>query len=1272
MINWNKINFKWLSGQGLAAEPSLLGRTRKEDTSQHPRLLLFGNKSSRNVPSILLPASHQMLEKDSKNWLSFVNAKVRLFEIIVRHLTNYSSKFKYYTEPILEKLFRADIKARINGPSIEDLSIDTEFTKDPEAPPFLGRRKVPQKHRKLGMPFKLLPNCSKFSLKSFALDWLAGLFGLPMKIKTNDVTIRNWKNGGANKYLFSVFHQMMIQRDVTRLDFITDEQRDAAARRFFKLGFKMMESRPYILSALQHVFPNWSQDMSYKYVWKILEEVNHLVETKATKISYKRVYIPKKLNPDGTIPVDSEGRWTSIRPLGVPSPAWRIYLHMINNIVVWYRSGKEGDQHAYLPKKGVSTAWAEIMKNLDKKYIFEFDLKSFFDEVDLQTLSNTMNKELHYPKDFCNFIHRMNQSLIDLQFCKNIDDKYSLMFEKEPEHQIRYTPELKVNPNLPEKYQPQRVKGWSDDKGDNFQPLDTGFKMNPNLPEAPKSKELKVKINKDRELNVTAPITSIEPKDIPNFDKLMNGLTKGEILQVTRVTSRDYDSKGTYLGKRIEWKTKTMSIKSSKCFHTKNTDIIGLNRSMNFAQVQGLDEFLDSDWDQTLQQFLELERDIPNLVKTKGVPQGAPTSCGLSTILLDKLTRQEFYRHSNLSDKIYVNGKKLKDMIKIVMYADDGIIFTDDKVFVQEFREYLKKIKIEISEEKSGYVKEDGKWLKDLKFCGLKYLHGSKEMVASTRRGSDMRFTEEDQFLAYLLKRRNDIIYGGSASHLNERIDRYKGQSPKEWINHELEDFLTHENRASLLFEPTSGPILSFMFGKTYNLTVPTEKKLLFKKKSWVSLRWYKYQQKMLRLHGFELLQSELNIALKDLNLVIPYRVKTEEDLVKVKVWLENLGAFKKMMYGVKCQHHKLNRALDLINLCLKTKPTKNWRWHKEDNLTKDELIIIGSLLSINNQNCSSYAINDLLTCPQYNPGKIQFVVEGYKDLKPTEYPRNTSRLKLALRKIKREFKRQFEVPIIRSPFKINVKNEIYTKLDNKTGQPIEYFDKRGYYLRRLPNGKRMYTMKNQRTNWVVALFDILWWIQKSIQWACYWICWIVILHYTFLSWFDESAFERKKRIIKYLEFWQSDTTRPPPVDEYQLRFGWNWLWDGDFSLWSDYKPEPLMRACEECGHLRIDFQLIMLIILSLGIIMLFLNWSDLVKYSKGAIERADEKNNALVVIKTDIYDRWEKFWSCTNKSSTVQSVSTQTEKLSLVKTLADPSRNMGDVRSSPEVETKV
>jgi len=41
-------------------------------------------------------------------------------------------------------------------------------------------------------------------------------------------------------------------------------------------------------------------------------------------------------------------------------------------------------QHAYLPGKGTKTAWTSVLEKIDKyKYIYETDLKAFFDTVNI-------------------------------------------------------------------------------------------------------------------------------------------------------------------------------------------------------------------------------------------------------------------------------------------------------------------------------------------------------------------------------------------------------------------------------------------------------------------------------------------------------------------------------------------------------------------------------------------------------------------------------------------------------------------------------------------------------------------------------------------------------------------------------------------------------------------------------------------------------------------------------------------------------------------------
>jgi hypothetical protein len=60
---------------------------------------------------------------------------------------------------------------------------------------------------------------------------------------------------------------------------------------------------------------------------------------------------------------------------------------MMNNIITHIRMQSESDiQHAYLPGRGVITAWQELVKALEAPHIYEYDLKSFFDKVSVRTI----------------------------------------------------------------------------------------------------------------------------------------------------------------------------------------------------------------------------------------------------------------------------------------------------------------------------------------------------------------------------------------------------------------------------------------------------------------------------------------------------------------------------------------------------------------------------------------------------------------------------------------------------------------------------------------------------------------------------------------------------------------------------------------------------------------------------------------------------------------------------------------------------------------------
>lgn len=98
-----------------------------------------------------------------------------------------------------------------------------------------------------------------------------------------------------------------------------------------------------------------------------------------------------------------------------------------------------------------------------------------------------------------------------------------------------------------------------------------------------------------------------------------------------------------------------------------------------------------------------------------GVAQGAPTSPILANVI------QQLWINENLTQ-----GHS------IVAYADDSVTFSEKEIKLTAPED----TGIKINEEKSGYVKYNGTWLKPLKFLGLSF--DGEILKANTRKGSEL------------------------------------------------------------------------------------------------------------------------------------------------------------------------------------------------------------------------------------------------------------------------------------------------------------------------------------------------------------------------------------------------------------------------------------------------------------------------------------------------------------------------------------------------------
>lgn len=224
-----------------------------------------------------------------------------------------------------------------------------------------------------------IPSVVEFHLKDKVEDFLAKeLFAISRNLGSrfvSDSKVTNLED--SNNYLNRQFDRLRQYAKAGEF-----EKFDYLARKL------LQKSMVYRIYALNHVFPIWHR-CSVTKVMNWMKEVEKLASTESNDFVYKRVWIDKK-----------EG--DAARPLGVPTPAHRIYGHMMTRIMESYLCGTDqytNNQHGGRPGRGTMTYIRELAKKfLKHKRIYEFDLKGYFDHLSHKSITDLFSSKLllHY------------------------------------------------------------------------------------------------------------------------------------------------------------------------------------------------------------------------------------------------------------------------------------------------------------------------------------------------------------------------------------------------------------------------------------------------------------------------------------------------------------------------------------------------------------------------------------------------------------------------------------------------------------------------------------------------------------------------------------------------------------------------------------------------------------------------------------------------------------------------------------------------------------
>jgi len=221
---------------------------------------------------------------------------------------------------------------------------------------------------------KLLPDVRWFKVETSEKDWLFHEFDIEKREHKPILEMMPFRNRKINRYV--VWQLLRLERLKARGDI----------KAYFRVVWALMSSKSYVVLSLNEVLRRWYKEQPYYKVLQVAKYIRKLVRQRETYMEFNRVYIPKK---------------KGIRPLGCPTPAWRVYLHMYGTpMKILLADLVTPVQNAYIPGRGVLTAWQQIVEHLaNNEYnVYEFDLKGFFDSVKPQAVLEYLEKKAKMPE----------------------------------------------------------------------------------------------------------------------------------------------------------------------------------------------------------------------------------------------------------------------------------------------------------------------------------------------------------------------------------------------------------------------------------------------------------------------------------------------------------------------------------------------------------------------------------------------------------------------------------------------------------------------------------------------------------------------------------------------------------------------------------------------------------------------------------------------------------------------------------------------------------
>lgn len=525
----------------------------------------------------------------------------------------------------------------------------------------------------------------------------------------------------------------------------------------------------------REVLPRFHRECNMKELYLLMNHYNLYWETLPVALKYRRVYIPKAKDPETNKTI----KW---RPLGVPTVAWRIYLHSWQQfLMIFLRDRISQHQHGFYKGRGTKTAWEEVLsKVIHAPDIIEFDLKGFFPSVDVRESITLLEKEYGLPSNLGANLLWMGQSPAVLP------PPDAMEF---PEHNG-----YPLNEDITlDKWELQAMgqlhdpSNYVNKKGrpvwEKFLELETWKSENSTVDFWTDMESHLLSSSTSAIASETAP-NSIESTTLP--DHMFGGsnislkamLDASILLENVRdntlcaahpevaesaAASADLISAERSAAAEALANASAPSSEESLASALKDAELLSSDDETIIAEAVRLGLMLDPKESASLsasipqsseplkglsegtfyekygRTFGSYHAGAPksSFVGSQcnrfvGFPQGSPISPLLCSMILQG-TVFAIAENPNLLD------------CKITMYADDGLFYGKNlSETILETTESMKQYNLSFAREKSGWIKKDGVWLKPLKYLGLIYdpfaREGLGELRAATRKGATLTF----------------------------------------------------------------------------------------------------------------------------------------------------------------------------------------------------------------------------------------------------------------------------------------------------------------------------------------------------------------------------------------------------------------------------------------------------------------------------------------------------------------------------------------------------